>query len=592
MRRFRALAITAAMIIVAVPARSEAPLPAVLEVLGTVTNAARPVANALIIALNLQDFQSVQTYSGSDGNFSLPQLRSGIYKIIAVKQGFLPAITTVVPTRSSHRVALRLDAEKKAKRSASQEIWELRGSLPPDVLRDVDAVLEPAEIVQYAIPRFRGEMVSVTGVTNQPSNPAYAQTALGVQGRLGESWQVGVRGNLQRFDDPNDNVRFGDALAQSSVMSMELRGAGDQSYRIASAKSSWAYADPENEREADISAHNFEWRNGPARVQVRYFQQENLFRDVPLQENRSSLVEVAGAVPLMQTRRNDLGVALRVTQESFSGRPDIFRTADFAANGSVSVVPSLILHYGMDSRIRMEGQEWAPRTGAEWKLTENTSLVGSAMVKVLDRDTNTSLVALPSVVYFTEDGRALPSYTYTFGIVTGEDEANRFSAIATVSEIDEDLRMIFADEQNQFWDGLEVEAGDVRRDLRLAYRKQFGNVLAVDVATTAGTASNRDPAETREKVYVTGDLQSTFNPTRTTLAVSYRDIQQPLEHGDEEYRSERIHVRMAQSLYLPIDIKLLLGLELARSENSPYLVDTLTPEGRSKKYIGGLALNF
>lgn len=595
MRRFRAVAITVAMIVVAVPARSQAPLPAVLEVLGTVSNAARPVANALIIAFNLQDFQSTQTYTANDGSFSLPQLRSGIYKIIAVKQGFQPAITTVTPARASHRVALRLDAEKKAKRSASQEIWELRGSLPPDVLRDIDAVLEPAEMVSYAIPRFRGEMLSVTGVTNQPSNPAYAQTAIGVQGRVGESWQIGVRGNMQRFEDPTDDVRFGNALAESSVMSMELRGSGDQSYRIASTKSSWAYMDPDSEGgEADVRAHNFEYRNGPAKVQVRYFQQSNLFRGVALEENRSNLLEVAGAVPVVQTRRNDLGVALRVKQESFSGQAALFRTADLAANGTVSLVPSLMLHYGVDSRIRMEGQEWAPRTGAEWKLTENTSLVGSAMVKVLDRDTQTSLVALPSIVYFSEDGRALPRYTYTFGIVTGEDEDNRFSAIATVTGVDEALRMIFADEQNQFWDGLELEAGDVRRDLRLAYRKQFGNVVAIDVATTAGTASgHRDAVQPRrEKVYITSDLQSTFTPTRTTLAVSYRDIQQPLEQGDGEYRSERIHLRMAQSLYLPIDIKLLLGLELARSENSPYLVDTLTPEGRSKKYIGGLAVNF
>ncbi len=591
MRRFRALAITAAMIFVAVPAKPEAPLPAMLEVLGTVNNAARPVANALVIALNLQDFQSVQTWTASDGTFSLPQLRGGIYKIIAVKQGFLPAITTIIPTRTTHRIALRLDSEKKAKRSASQEIWELRGSLPPDVLRDLDAMIQPAEVVTYEIPRFKGEMLSVTGVTNQPSNPAYAQTALGVQGRLGDSWQLGVRGNMQRFEDPTDDVRFGDAVAESSVMSMELRNSSD-SYKVAWTKSSWSYAnEPETDsRQADVRAHNLEWRNGAATVQVRYFEQENLFRNASLETNRSNLIEVAGAVPLMSTRRNDLGVALRVKQESIGGQADIFRTANFAANGSVAIVPSVIVHYGLDSRIGMTGQEWAPRTGAEWKLTENTSLVGSAMVKVLDRDTNTSLVALPSIVYFSEDGRALPRYTYTFGIVTGKDESNRFSAIATITEVDEALRMILADEQNQFWDGLEVEAGDVRRDLRLSYRKQFGNVLAVDVATTAGTASQRE-SQSREKVYITGDLQSTFNPTRTTIAISYRDIQQPLEK-DQEYRSERINLRMAQSLYLPIDIKLLLGLELARAENSPYLIDALTTEGRSKKYIGGLAVNF
>ena len=96
----------------------------------------------------------------------------------------------------------------------------------------------------------------------------------------------------------------------------------------------------------------------------------------------------------------------------------------------------------------------------------------------------------------------------------------------------------------------------------------------------------------REKVYVTGDLQTMFNPTRTTLAVSYRELQQPGDPGEDDYRTERIHLRMAQSLYLPVDIKLLLGLELAHAENSPYLIETLTPEGRSTKYIGGLALNF
>lgn len=589
MRRFRAIAIAAVMIVVAAPARPETPLPAALQILGTVKDTARPIANALVIALNLQDFQSVQTYTSSDGSFTLQALPTGIYKIIAVKQGFVPAITTVIPTRTNHRVALRLDQEKKAKRDKNQEIWELRGSLPPDVLRDLDAALASEdEMVTYQIPRFKGEMLSLTGVANQPSNPAYAQTALGVQGRIGDTWQVGVHGNLQRFEDPTDDVRFGSAIAESSVMSMELRNSGDQSVRLASTKSSWALADaPESGAQADVRAHNLEWRNGAARVQVRYFEQDNLFRDA----GQSNLIEVAGTMPVMSTRRNDLGLALRVKQESISGAADIFRTADLAANGTVAVVPSLILHYGMDSRIGVTGQEWAPRTGAEWKLTEHTSLVGSAMVKVYDRDTQTTFVGLPSIVYSFDDGRALPRYTYTFGFVSGTDDANRFSAIATITEVDEALRMIFTDEQSQFWDGIEVDAGDVRRDVRLAYRKQFGSVMAVNMSTTAGTASQRD-VDSREKVYITGDLSSTFNPTRTTLAVSYRDVQQPREGTEMDYRSERINLRMAQSLYLPIDIKLLLGLELARATNSPFLVDTLTPEGKSKKYIGGLALNF
>ncbi|HKR64878.1 MAG TPA: hypothetical protein VJZ00_14185, partial [Thermoanaerobaculia bacterium] len=207
----------------------------------------------------------------------------------------------------------------------------------------------------------------------------------------------------------------------------------------------------------------------------------------------------------------------------------------------------------------------------------------------LDRDLSTSL--LPSLVFWSEESRVLPRYAYTLGFVSGKDGKNHFSAIATVTAVDEPLRMVFADEENQFWDGLYVDRGDIRRDVRVAYSRQFGNRFAIDLATSAGTAT---PVlqEDREKVYITGDLQSTFNPTRTTIAVSYRDLQQPGDGVDDDYHSERIHVRMAQSLYLPIDIKLLIGLELARAENSPYLIETLNADGRSRKYIGGLALNF
>lgn len=589
MRRFRTIALATVLIAAAAPARSETPLPAALEVLGTVTNAARPVANALVIALNLQDFAAERTFTGSDGKFTLPSLRGGIYKIIAVKQGFVPAMHTLVPTAATHKVALRLENEGKArKNSANQEIWELRGSLPPDVLRDLDNVLQPAAILTYEVPRFRGEMLSMTGALHQANDPAFAQTALGVHGRIGERWQVGIRGNMQRFDNGSDGEPFGTPLAESSVMSMELRSSPTESYRVASTKSSWRYLTPDNatgEEVADVRAHNFEWQNGPSKVEVRYFEQENLFHAA------SNVIEIAGQSTILQTRRTDLGVQVRVTQESVSTTSDALRVADVTANGSMSVVPSLVVHYGVSSRLGVDGQDWAPRTGAEWKITENTSIIGSALYKIADRDA-TSFI-LPSLVYWSDNDRVLPKYAYTFGIVRDVDGKNRLSAIAMVSEVDEPLRVVFGDGYDQFWDGLYIDAGDVRKDVRLAYRRQFGNNLAVDVSTSAGSAEQRDPAVKRgAKTYVTGDLQSHFTPTRTTIAVSYREIQQPSDERETGYHTERVNIRMAQSLYLPVDLKLLLGLELARSENSPYLVDTLTPEGRSKKYLGGLALNF
>ena len=75
-----------------------------LQILGTVTNAAHPVANALVIALNTKDLAATQVWTAGDGSFTLPALRNGVYKIIAVKSGFAPLITTLIPTKPSHRL--------------------------------------------------------------------------------------------------------------------------------------------------------------------------------------------------------------------------------------------------------------------------------------------------------------------------------------------------------------------------------------------------------------------------------------------------------------------------------------------------------
>ncbi|HEX9162191.1 MAG TPA: carboxypeptidase-like regulatory domain-containing protein [Thermoanaerobaculia bacterium] len=590
MRGFRIAAVIVAIAAAfAAPARPEVALPSALQILGIVTNAARPVANALVVALNLNSFDTTQTYTSADGTFSLPPLQAGIYKVIAVKSGFAPAIETIMPTRASHHVKLRLQSDKAKTRN--DEIWEIRGSLPPDVLREIDMILEsPVQTAApYQVPRLKGQMLSMTGMTaaKQADGPAFAQTALGVQSRIGENVQIGIRGDMQRFDDPTDNQTFGPAVAQSSAMSMEVHASENDTYRIGSTSSSWMYADAAESpaRQAGVRSHNFEWQHGDARVKVHYFANDNIFGPA----FGSDVIEIAGNTTLLQTRRNDVGVALRVRQESVrSPNAQPLRTADIAANGSMELVPSFVVHYGMASRLGLDRTEWAPSTGVEWRFTKNTALIGSAAVKVLESSTTT---LLPSVVAWSDDPGMLPRYSYSIGIASTRDDSNRFTAIATVSAADSPLRIIISDGTQQFWDGLYVDTGDVRRDVRLAYRHDFGPRLSVDVATTAGTASPRQYSHDTQKVYVTGDVQTIFTPTRTTLAVSYRDIHQP-QTNRNDYNSERVNLRVAQSLYLPIDVKVLLGIELVHAQNSPFLLDTLLPEETSKKYIGGLAVNF
>jgi len=604
MRRLRAIAIASAIVILAVPAQSEVPLPAFLQVLGNVTSSTRPVGNALVIALNLNSLDAIQTFSASDGSFSLPQLPAGVYKIIAMKYGFAPAIETIVPTKKDHRLKLKMETEKQA-RDKNQQMWEIRGSLPPDILREIDMVMTPppdpigpAATAAYEMPRFRGEMMSMTGMSSgatSASGPAFAQTALGLQSRIGENWQLGFRGNLHRVEDPTDNDSFGAPAAQASAAQIELRSSNTDSYRLASTRSWWRYRDdlPDDSHQADIRSHNFEWEHGGSRVQVRYLAQQNLFAATP----GSDLIEIAGGTSVIQTRRNEVGVSLRVTQESLRSTPGTvtgptLRTADLTANAKFEVVPAFTVDYGMSSRVGLYGTEWAPRTGAEVKIGRDTAIVVSGMYKVVDAMHQNTL---PSVIVWTDDSRLLPHYAYSAGIVSGDTAREHFSVIGSVSAADTPLRIVFTDGLEHFWDGLYIDAGDIRRDLRVAFRKELGSRFLLDVSSMAGTATPGHPsinARGTDKLYVAGDVESTFSPTRTTVAVSYRQIQQPQPNGGEAYRTHRVDLRVAQSLHLPLDLKVLLGVELARSENSRILLDTLDADGSTRRYLGGLSVNF
>jgi hypothetical protein len=308
------------------------------------------------------------------------------------------------------------------------------------------------------------------------------------------------------------------------------------------------------------------------------------------------MLEVTGGTQVVQTDRAGLGISVRVRQENDRGTPNaIYRTAAVTADANYTLVPSFLVHYGLSSRVSASGSEWAPRTAAEWKMTPQSSLIFNGMYKLYNDRTG---LLPPSLVVWNTEGPVLPRYSYSFGFVSGNEKSrDRISAIATITASDSLMRVMFNDGFEQFWEGLYVDAGDVRRDLRLAYRKELSH-FAIDVSTGGGTASNPHLADdVREKVYVTGDLSTMFTPTGTSLALSYRQIDQPdpLSVGapvGRNYRSERMNVRMAQSLHLPVDVRLLLGIELARAENSPLLLETVGVDGVSRRYIGGLTVNF
>lgn len=590
-RQIKVIALATLLALAARDAHPDVKLTDVVQVLGTVTNAARPVEDALVVALNLSTFYATQTFSAPDGSFKLPPMQAGVYRIIAVKRGFAPAIATVMPKAPQHALSFKLQNEQSLSRSKKDEIWAVRSSLPKDILRDIDAVLGAMPAQQTPVPRFEASMMSMASVDAEVSNTSLASTEVGIRGPVGKGWTLDFQGNMHEMNDPSLDAAD-DPLAESAAVVMELRSGADDGYRIASSKSSWRNGELLTRTgAAGIQTHNFEWTRPGSKVQVRYLSQDNIFEE----SSNSELFELSGDKMLVKTQRSRLGVSMTIGQETYvahSADAVPYRTANLAANGEFAAGRAIVLHYGFHTRVGETGSEWAPQTAAEWRLSPNRSIILSGMYKVYDDRAATFDV--PSLVFWTQSGNTSPRYRYSAALRSEGEQSGTFSAVATVSAVDSLVRIVFDQGVDQLVDGLYLEPGDERRDISLAYNRNIGRHLAVDLSTSAGTAeSENSSSEESRKHYLIGDLHSHYRPTGTSIKVSYRNIEQPHPSPlDLVLQTERMNVTMGQSLHLPLDVRLLIGMELARlGAYAPGTEqETLAPVER--RYVGGLSFNF
>lgn len=553
----------------------------VIEVLGRVTTATRPVENALVIALNLSNYTSTQTITDPRGEFRLPPLRSGIYRVIAVKRGFAPSAATVLPGRRAQNVTIELQSQSVAADSAS-EIWAIRSSIPSDVLRELNYV-DPEVEIEQSPQRFSAQMASMTGVSDAESDRVVARTSVGVKGDLGRGWLLDFSGRVAQVGDGQLSASAG---GESASVDMAIRSSERESYRLSSTRSSWRTPafDP-IEHATDLETHNFLWQREDATVGVHYLGQQNLYR----MGESSELFEVSGEKTFFRTSSGQMGVAVRVAQENRaagSDTPMFYRAADVVTDGQFRPASAFVIRYGVNARFATHGAEWAPHSTAEFKVMKDASLIVSALRKVFSERTGS---APPTLVIWNQTGNVSPKYSYSIGILTGNPEHGSFNAMASVSAFDSSVRFVFDDRFEEFWEGLDVEPGDIRRDLSLAYQKSlWSKKLSVGVETSVGTAVSESDTGAPVRSYLAGTVQSFFKPSGTSLDISYRRVEGKIaEARVPDYATRRLNIQMGQSLHLPLDLRVLLGLELATHAYP------LAPDAEmQKRFLGGVSLAF
>ena len=109
---------------------------------GKVTTRATPLAQARVYAYQMNDLTLRRVDTDLIGSFLFEQLPAGLYKIIAVKAGFVPAVVLLQRQTAAAAQYLSVDLAPQGVTAVRgrESFWSLREKIPADVLRDLETL--------------------------------------------------------------------------------------------------------------------------------------------------------------------------------------------------------------------------------------------------------------------------------------------------------------------------------------------------------------------------------------------------------------------------------------------------------------------
>lgn len=584
--RFRLLAIAALLAATtAAQAGESRRVESFLDVGGDVLSGGIPVSDALVIAFGLSAQYDERASTNELGQFSLAPLPIGVYRVIAVKRGFAPALAMVVPGRKEHRLSIRMKREVALTQSEKESAWEIRRALPRDILREVEALLEEPQLEPEPAMRtaFAGDVTSIQGYDGYASERTADRTMLALRGGVGD-WSVDLNGRRQTVGSASAAVA---GIAEAADVALELRASRGGAYRIVSSSASWQQSIA-GSQDAALQHHSIAWVGRETRVSLRYFERENVFGG---ESGSSDGLEIEGGRSIYRSERAGIGVQLRVAEATSSsagpGETSVVYAEVFTV-GSFAPMHSLAMDYGLLTRAgRHGGVEYVPQAAASIGSMKLARLTVSGSYK-LASEQGTVAVA-PLVTQLGRIPAADSSYRYGVALSRELGRSGSVTASGAISESDNAAYVFFDDRFEEFWDGLYMERGDEARSLALAASVALASMTFGFDASAGEIAGQGDVAGAPRK-YLVAAVRASHEGAGTTVDIAYRQLGQPLPEAERVYREvERASVVLAQALRLPVDLRLMLGVALTRERDSS---GTTTTERDATRLVGGLGISF
>ncbi|MDX1501929.1 MAG: carboxypeptidase-like regulatory domain-containing protein [Thermoanaerobaculia bacterium] len=611
------------------PDALEVPLPDAL--VGEVRSATTPLAQAWVYAYEIAHFSLRKVATSEEGVFRFSDLPAGLYKVIAFKSGFAPAIVMLSRATgdATQRLELELTPDESRERSEGG-FWELRERIPSDVLRDIQVQgLADARSGALELPdaRLKAEMQAMTGVSDGLEYGAASVSGgrLDIDGRI-RDLEVELAGHYSELEAQRPAGGH-DAVGESRWFTLAVDNRDRSRIGFASFNNRLLTSHGGGSAPVDFESHSVSWsqRYGEASrsdFSAQYVSESNFHRQAAIDPaeipaaSRALRFEGSYTTPLSERATLEAGFRYQERENEYLGGPGTLDLAsqesvELFGRGGIRVKPTVVVEYGLYSKLRDGTVSLAPQGGVVVQLSR-TWRASTLASHRLEEQRDPAALRIPEFhpVFHEEAGACGPGDKHCYQLLLSRswNDEQELSVAAVHRQIGDTLRLYFDRDFFSRLESLTMVRGDQLPELKLGLTRRLSPTVLTRLESNlaaggGGIVQTAEHAGYENRLrYLVTSLDTRFEQSDTGVFLAFHRLRQELDPiggaaasmTETEVDLERLQLSLTQDLgilrSLAADWAVHLNMELSRG-STPETAARREEELR-KRLTGGIAVSF
>ena len=598
-----------------------------------------PLEAAGVYAYGLADLSLRTVFTDGSGRFSFDALPAGIYKIIAHKPGFLPAVVKLTRANANlyQELELALVPEDALQANGPQDFWKIRERIPTDVLRAITiANAPPPETSPYDVdqPAFQTEMRALHGVGDydSASSAEVHGGQLDLKGRLGEM-EIALAGYFKQLRSSAGLDHS--TLGQSQTVAFSIAQDTGSRIRVSSHQSS---LDGDDRSPVDLERYHVQWNGdigaGRSEVSAFYVEEFNYYRDPRFTGMGTGTPQSAGSRTLKIDGSYERSLGSRTslaTGLSYRGRSAMERSPldhAFAAAstrsessqhlnllgasdrfeafglGDINLASSVVVQYGMFTTLADGSLAFTPHAGLVIGLGSNWSATAAFRERLTEENDPWHADFVPLLYAESSECTNAEARCYQLSFERQSDRGTRFSIGSMYREFSDMMRVYFSEDFFDQLDSLLFVQGDRLPEINMSIQRQLSPSISTRFESSlamggGGTFTRAGKSYENDVRYVVSTLDTQFDATSTGVLLSFHSMEQRLndplraDHSIGGLDRERLQLMVTQGLRpwigLGSEWDLKLDMQVSRGQNNDLVAER---DGLQKRVVGGLVVRF